>query len=96
MDKLQWEKQKDTGIYLRVGRRVVNEQDSHHPFLSGHALSPQCINRNQKINLTSVNRPDCVVIFDIERKSSVILEATRLQIPIVGLECSLTNNLFLT
>ncbi|KAM0056810.1 putative ribosomal protein S2 [Helianthus debilis subsp. tardiflorus] len=29
--------------------------------------------------------PDCVVIFDTERKSFVIFEATRLQIPIVGL-----------
>ncbi|XP_022018099.1 ribosomal protein S2, mitochondrial [Helianthus annuus] len=41
--------------------------------------------RNQKFNLTSVHRPDCVVIFDTERKSFVILEASRLQIPIVGL-----------
>ncbi|KAK9056054.1 hypothetical protein SSX86_027141 [Deinandra increscens subsp. villosa] len=51
-----------------------------------NSLSPKKFrSRNQKFNLTSVNRPDCVVIFDTERKSSVILEATRLQIPIVGL-----------
>ncbi|XP_076901546.1 UTP--glucose-1-phosphate uridylyltransferase-like [Bidens hawaiensis] len=51
-----------------------------------NSLSPKRFrSRNQKFNLTSVNRPDCVVIFDTERKSSVVLEATRLQIPIVGL-----------
>ncbi|KAL8192212.1 hypothetical protein R6Q57_027879 [Mikania cordata] len=51
-----------------------------------NSLSPKKFrSRNQKFNLTSVNRPDCVVIFDTERKSSVILEATKLQIPIVGL-----------
>ncbi|KAK1420292.1 hypothetical protein QVD17_21770 [Tagetes erecta] len=51
-----------------------------------NSLSPKKFrSRNQKFNLTSVNRPDCVVIFDTERKSSVILEATRLQIPIVSL-----------
>ncbi|KAI3741475.1 hypothetical protein L1987_59149 [Smallanthus sonchifolius] len=51
-----------------------------------NSLSPKRFrSRNQKFNLTSVYRPDCVVIFDTERKSSVILEATRLQIPIVGL-----------
>lgn len=51
-----------------------------------NSLSPKKFrSRNQKFNLTSVYRPDCVVIFDTERKSSVILEASKLQIPIVGL-----------
>lgn len=51
-----------------------------------NSLSPKRFrSRNKKFNLTSVHPPDCVVIFDTERKSSVILEASRLQIPIVGL-----------
>ncbi|KAL0669511.1 hypothetical protein Bca4012_032215 [Brassica carinata] len=29
--------------------------------------------------------PDCVVLFDAERKSSVILEAAKLQIPVVAI-----------
>ncbi|CAF1861731.1 unnamed protein product [Brassica oleracea var. botrytis] len=29
--------------------------------------------------------PDCVVVFDAERKSSVILEAAKLQIPVVAI-----------
>lgn len=33
----------------------------------------------------STQPPDCVVIMDTERKSSVIFEADKLQIPIVGL-----------
>ncbi|KAI7755147.1 hypothetical protein M8C21_026017 [Ambrosia artemisiifolia] len=54
-------------------------------FLTNRFSPKRFRSRNQKFNLTSVNRPDCVVIFDTERKSSVILEATRLHIPIVGL-----------
>lgn len=51
-----------------------------------NSLSPKKFrSRNKKFSLTSVYPPDCVVIFDTERKSSVILEASRLQIPIVGL-----------
>nr|XP_043620410.1 UTP--glucose-1-phosphate uridylyltransferase-like [Erigeron canadensis] len=51
-----------------------------------NSLSPKKFrSRNKKLNITSINPPDCVVIFDTERKSSVILEASRLQIPIVGL-----------
>ncbi|CAN8269843.1 unnamed protein product [Cochlearia groenlandica] len=29
--------------------------------------------------------PDCVVVFDTERKSSVIIEASKLQIPVVAI-----------
>ncbi|CAF2150494.1 unnamed protein product [Brassica napus] len=29
--------------------------------------------------------PDCVVVFDAERKSSVILEAAKLQVPVVAI-----------
>lgn len=41
--------------------------------------------RNKKFNLCSVNPPDCIVIVDTEGKSSVIREAYRLKIPVVGL-----------
>ncbi|KAI8545662.1 hypothetical protein RHMOL_Rhmol07G0057100 [Rhododendron molle] len=41
--------------------------------------------RNKKLHLGSIQPPDCVVIMDTERKSSVIFEADKLQIPIVGL-----------
>ncbi|KAL8495860.1 hypothetical protein ACS0TY_019832 [Phlomoides rotata] len=41
--------------------------------------------RNKKFNLCAVNPPDCIVIFDTEGKSSVIREAYRLKIPVVGL-----------
>lgn len=54
-------------------------------FLTNSLSPKKFTSRNKKFNLTSVNPPDCVVIFDTERKSSVILEASKLQIPIVGL-----------
>ncbi|KAK6162835.1 hypothetical protein DH2020_002676 [Rehmannia glutinosa] len=38
-----------------------------------------------KNDTTAIQAPDCIVIFDTERKSSVIQEAYRLQIPVVGL-----------
>ncbi|EPS63581.1 hypothetical protein M569_11203, partial [Genlisea aurea] len=41
--------------------------------------------RNKKFSLGSVRPPDCIVIFDTEMKSSVIQEAYKMQIPIVGL-----------
>lgn len=40
--------------------------------------------RNKKIHFGSNQQPDCVVIMDADRKSSVILEADRLQIPIAS------------
>lgn len=51
-----------------------------------NSLSPKKFrSRNKKLNLGAIHPPDCLVIMDTERKSSVILEADRLQIPIVGL-----------
>ena len=40
--------------------------------------------RKNKINFGSNQQPDCVVIMDADRKSSVILEADRSQIPIAS------------
>lgn len=54
-------------------------------FLTNSSSPRKFRGRNKKLNLVSIHPPDCVVIFDTERKSSVILEADRLQIPIVGL-----------
>lgn len=54
-------------------------------FLTNSSSPKKFRGRNKKLNLGAVQAPDCVVIFDTERKSSVILEADRLQIPIVGL-----------
>ncbi|KAH7862508.1 hypothetical protein Vadar_005852 [Vaccinium darrowii] len=47
--------------------------------------SPKKFRQNKKLHLGSTQPPDCVVIMDTERKSSVIFEAEKLQIPIVGL-----------
>nr|WML72255.1 ribosomal protein S2 [Ceratophyllum demersum] len=47
--------------------------------------SPKKIrSRKKKINFGSNQQPDCVVLLDTDRKSSVILEADRLQIPIAS------------
>uniref|UniRef100_A0A5B7B8U0 UTP--glucose-1-phosphate uridylyltransferase n=1 Tax=Davidia involucrata TaxID=16924 RepID=A0A5B7B8U0_DAVIN len=54
-------------------------------FLTNSGSPKKFRSRNKKLNLGSTQPPDCVVIMDTERKSSVILEADRLQIPIVGL-----------
>lgn len=54
-------------------------------FLTNSSSPRKFRGRNKKFNLASVQAPDCIVIFDTERKSSVIREAYKLQIPIVGL-----------
>ncbi|CAN4126100.1 unnamed protein product [Withania somnifera] len=54
-------------------------------FLTNSSSPRKFRGRNKKLNLTAIQPPDCVVIFDSERKSSVIQEAAKLQIPIVGL-----------
>ncbi|XP_008445325.1 UTP--glucose-1-phosphate uridylyltransferase-like isoform X2 [Cucumis melo] len=41
--------------------------------------------RRKKLVFGPTQPPDCLVVIDTDRKSSVILEADRLQIPIVGL-----------
>ncbi|CAI9769667.1 unnamed protein product [Fraxinus pennsylvanica] len=54
-------------------------------FLTNSSSPKKFRGRNKKLNLGAIQAPDCIVIFDTERKSSVIQEASRLQIPIVGL-----------
>ncbi|KAH0893630.1 hypothetical protein HID58_056059, partial [Brassica napus] len=41
--------------------------------------------RHKKLCFGPTTMPDCVVLFDAERKSSVILEAAKLQIPVVAI-----------
>ncbi|CAA0823243.1 Ribosomal protein S2- mitochondrial [Striga hermonthica] len=55
-------------------------------FLTNSSSPRKFRGRNKKFNLSAVRAPDCIVIFDTERKSLVIQEAHRLQIPMVGLE----------
>ncbi|XP_075492746.1 UTP--glucose-1-phosphate uridylyltransferase-like [Primulina tabacum] len=54
-------------------------------FLTNSSSPKKFRGRNKKFNLGAVQAPDCIVIFDSERKSSVIREADKLQIPVVGL-----------
>ncbi|XP_028548017.1 ribosomal protein S2, mitochondrial-like, partial [Dendrobium catenatum] len=55
-------------------------------FLTNSCSSPKQIrSRKKKINDGSNQQPDCVVLLDADRKSSVILEADRSQIPIASL-----------
>ncbi|KAL6575546.1 hypothetical protein OROHE_000923 [Orobanche hederae] len=54
-------------------------------FLTNSSSPRKFRGKNKKFNLSAVQAPDCIVIFDTERKSSVIQEANRLQIPVVGL-----------
>ncbi|XP_031251456.1 UTP--glucose-1-phosphate uridylyltransferase-like isoform X1 [Pistacia vera] len=51
-----------------------------------NSLSPKKFrSRNKKIRFAPAKLPDCVVVLDTEGKSSVIMEAAKLQVPIVGL-----------
>ncbi|CAL5380753.1 unnamed protein product [Camellia sinensis] len=54
-------------------------------FLTNSGSPKKFRSRNKKLHLGSIQPPDCVVIMDTQRKSSVIFEADKLQIPIVGL-----------
>ncbi|KAK4410988.1 UTP--glucose-1-phosphate uridylyltransferase [Sesamum angolense] len=54
-------------------------------FLTNCSSPKKFRGRNKKFNLGAIQAPDCIVIFDTEMKSSVIREAYKLQIPIVGL-----------
>lgn len=54
-------------------------------FLTNCSSPKKIRSRNKKINFGSNQQPDCVVIMNADKKSSVILEADRSQIPIVSL-----------
>lgn len=80
-DKIVEQMTKKMGIYSprdnimwRMGGFLTN---SHSP--------KKFRSRNKKVCFGPIQPPDCVVVLDTERKSSVILEADRLQVPIVAL-----------
>jgi UTP--glucose-1-phosphate uridylyltransferase len=54
-------------------------------FLTNSFSPKRFRSRNKKLCFAPPQPPDCVVIFDTERKSSVIFEAEKLQIPVVAL-----------
>ncbi|XP_048441988.1 ribosomal protein S2, mitochondrial isoform X4 [Pyrus x bretschneideri] len=54
-------------------------------FLTNSHSPKKFRSRHKKICFGPTQPPDCLVVFDTDRKSSVILEADRLQIPIVSL-----------
>ncbi|XP_024166053.1 ribosomal protein S2, mitochondrial [Rosa chinensis] len=54
-------------------------------FLTNSHSPKKFRSRRKKIVFGPTQPPDCLVVFDSERKSSVILEAHRLQISIVSL-----------
>ncbi|XP_065852626.1 UTP--glucose-1-phosphate uridylyltransferase-like [Euphorbia lathyris] len=54
-------------------------------FLTNRFSPKKFRSRNKKVCFAPIQPPDCVVVLDTERKSSVILEAARLQVPIVAL-----------
>ncbi|KAF5730538.1 UTP--glucose-1-phosphate uridylyltransferase isoform X2 [Tripterygium wilfordii] len=54
-------------------------------FLTNRSSPKKFRSRNKKVCFGPVQPPDCVVVLDSERKSSIVLEADRLQIPVVAL-----------
>ncbi|XP_012070327.1 UTP--glucose-1-phosphate uridylyltransferase isoform X1 [Jatropha curcas] len=54
-------------------------------FLTNSFSPKKFRSRNKKVCFGPIQPPDCVVVLDTERKSSVIVEADRLQVPIVAL-----------
>lgn len=54
-------------------------------FLTNSCSPKKFRSRNKKLCFGPAQPPDCLVVFDTERKSSVILEADNLQIPIVSI-----------
>ncbi|KAK6289183.1 hypothetical protein POUND7_000724 [Theobroma cacao] len=59
-------------------------------FLTNSFSPKKFRSRNKKLVFGPTRLPDCVVVFDTERKSSILSEAERLGIPIVGLVDSST------
>lgn len=54
-------------------------------FLTNSSSPKKFRSRNKKIRFGPTKLPDCVVVLDTERKSSVIMEAAKLQVPVVAL-----------
>ncbi|XP_021895454.1 ribosomal protein S2, mitochondrial [Carica papaya] len=54
-------------------------------FLTNSFSPKKFRSRNKKICFGPTSLPDCVVVLDTERKSSVVFEADHMQIPVVAL-----------
>ncbi|KAH7550658.1 hypothetical protein JRO89_XS13G0239400 [Xanthoceras sorbifolium] len=54
-------------------------------FLTNSSSPKKFRSRNKKIRFGPTRLPDCVVVLDTDRKSSVVMEAAKLQVPIVAL-----------
>lgn len=77
-----------------MSRRILGDAYNHNRatnlwrmggFLTNSFSPKKFRSRNKKLCFGPTTLPDCVVVFDTERKSSVILEAAKLQIPIVAI-----------
>lgn len=54
-------------------------------FLTNRYSPKKFRSRNKKMRLGPTTLPDCVVVIDTDRKSSVVMEASKLHVPIVAL-----------
>ena len=69
-----------------MGSCINDSQWKIGAFLTNSYANPKKFrSRKKKINFGLNQQPDCVVILKADRKSSVILEADRSQIPIIAL-----------
>ncbi|EOA31411.1 hypothetical protein CARUB_v10014591mg [Capsella rubella] len=77
-----------------TSRRIQGDSYNHNRamnlwkmggFLTNSYSPKKFRSRHKKLCFGPTTMPDCVVVFDTERKSSVILEASKLQIPVVAI-----------
>uniref|UniRef100_A0A7N0ZQM6 Ribosomal protein S2 n=1 Tax=Kalanchoe fedtschenkoi TaxID=63787 RepID=A0A7N0ZQM6_KALFE len=79
----------------RVGVKMNNALWRMGGFLTNSNSPKKFRSRNKKLCFAPAQLPDCLVIMDTERKSSVINEAAKLHIPIVALvDSSMPPDLF--
>uniref|UniRef100_A0A2N9J8D9 UTP--glucose-1-phosphate uridylyltransferase n=1 Tax=Fagus sylvatica TaxID=28930 RepID=A0A2N9J8D9_FAGSY len=82
-------------LYDEIFDQMTKKIDLYNPnqntlwrtggFLTNSRSPKKFRSRNKKLCFAPPVPPDCVVILDTERKSSVVLEADRLQIPVVAI-----------
>nr|UZX50374.1 ribosomal protein S2 [Sedum plumbizincicola] len=79
----------------KIGVKMNNALWRMGGFLTNSNSPKKFRSRNKKLCFAPAQLPDCLVIMDTERKSSVINEAAKLQIPIVALvDSSMPPDLF--
>ncbi|KAJ6819486.1 ribosomal protein S2 [Iris pallida] len=72
-------------IMEEMASRVNCSQWKIGNLMTNPSALPRKISRKKKLNLGSTHLPDCIVILDVDSKSSVIREADQSQIPIVSI-----------